>query len=116
MLSVAFCFTSCPMVSCACVTSAFWHLWHSELRQIFPGQPKHCPLTHGHSAEFFVELDCRLVPVEHRPFQSAALPVPSDCCDVAQQSIAETAPAIRFIDKQIFDVNSWQAEKSRIVV
>jgi hypothetical protein len=66
---------------------------------------------HRHGAEFFVKVDGWLVPIEHRPFQSATLPFFGYSCDVTKQSVPEAASAKRFVDKEILDIDPRQTEK-----
>src|SRR5262249_54030401 len=88
----------------------------SERLQVFSRDAKHCPFAHRRRSQFPVKINRRLIPIQHRPFQPPAIAFFGKSRDVKKQRSPETAPAMRFVDEKILDVDSWTAEERRIVV
>src|SRR6266545_2821116 len=87
-----------------------------EFLELLTGHAEYRPFSHRHRAKFFVKIDRRLVPIQHRPFQPTATPLRRQFGDITQQSAAEAAPTERFIDVEVFDINPWLAKECRITV
>ena len=50
--------------------------------QVGAGNPKNRPLTHRHRPKFFVEINCRFVPIQNRPLEPAAVSLLGEPGDV----------------------------------
>src|SRR5205809_134798 len=80
------------------------------------GQTERGPLRHRPGAEALVKADRRLIPVEHRPLEAAALPLHRHCGKLRQQPAADTvAPELRS-HVQILEIDTASSQERRVVV
>src|SRR5690606_3611162 len=86
-----------------------------EVEQCLPGQPVGGPLFLGAGAEGFVEIDCRGVPVQYGPFETAAVAGDRQLRQVAQQRLAGAQAAGLGADVEVFQVQPVLAEPGGIV-
>ena len=88
----------------------------SQILQRLTGHTEHGPLVHRDGAQLFIESDCRFVPVENGPFESAALALARDPGKFNKHG-ATVSPAPHFRnDEQVFKVQTGPAQERREVV
>src|SRR5688500_3123276 len=73
-------------------------------------EAEEAPLSQRPRAEFGVEIDRRLVPVEHGPFDAAAAALVGELGDAAQQGEADATAAVRGEHEQVFEVDAGFGE------
>src|SRR5581483_12116119 len=66
-------------------------------------------------AERAVEVDCRLVPIEDRPLDTAVAARAGDVDEARQQRFAEAGAAMLWLDEQVFEIDAGLAEPGREV-
>src|ERR1043166_2451041 len=67
-------------------------------------QPKDGPFVHRFRAQSPVELDGRLVPIEHGPLHPAAATITGNVRQMHEQSAAITFAALLWLNEQIFEI------------
>src|SRR5947209_17467577 len=73
------------------------------------------PLAQHLCTQAFVEVDRRLVPVEHLPFHAVAILPLGDTSQLRQERLADAFAAILRLDEEIFQKKARLAAPSRIV-
>jgi hypothetical protein len=84
--------------------------------QSIPGHSMNRPIAHRNCTQRFVKRDCRLVPIQHRPFQSTTITLDRDSCEAPQDRSANPQIARLGFDEQVFQIEPRLAEKCRKVV
>jgi hypothetical protein len=80
------------------------HCFIGQAGQGFAGYAIYGPIVHWNGAEVLVELNRGLIPIEHRPLETAAIAVDRESGQVHEKGFPETA-APHFRDyKQILQV------------
>src|SRR5499427_3714357 len=87
-----------------------------ELAEGVAGDAEDRPRIHRLGAEFLVEADRRLVPVEHRPLEAAAAALDGESGQMHEQCLAVAAPAELRHDEEILEVQARPGEERRVVV
>src|SRR5512138_1787247 len=87
-----------------------------ERTQRFTGQTKYRPVVERIGADSFIEIDRKLIPVEHCPFESSAIAIYGNSRKLREQSKPNTmTPRFRFHEK-IFEVNAALRQKRGVVM
>src|SRR5262245_39392071 len=88
----------------------------SKLGERFSGRPNDPPIGKDIGAESAIETLGGDVPVEHRPFESAASSFPRDPSHSNQQRLAAAATAVFGANEQIFEIETLAPEEGGVVV
>lgn len=75
------------------------------------GEAKDCPILHRDGAEFLVEIDRGLIPVEHGPLHASATTRVGDGGEVEQQGATVTGAAIIRANEEIFEIETGFGEE-----
>ena len=93
-------------------------LFHHPIYQIQcrPGHPESRPLVHWNCSNSPVEADGEIVPVEHRPLESAAVTLDCNSRKRRKQREANATPARFRLYEKIFEKKSALSEERGIIV
>lgn len=75
------------------------------------GEAKDCPILHWDGAEFLVEIDRRLIPIEHGPLHASATTRVGDGGEVEQQGATVTGAAVIGANEEIFEIETGFGEE-----
>src|SRR5437867_5731758 len=87
-----------------------------EIVQCFADQSEDGPIVHWSGSDALVEIDGRLVPVEHRPLHPPASALLRQAGEMSQQRFSVAAAAHLRLDEEILEIDSGLAEERGVVV
>jgi hypothetical protein len=87
-----------------------------EARQRLAGEAVDGPVVHRTRTEALVKTDRRLVPVEHPPFEPAAIALGREARETRHERAADPLSTMRGKNEQVLQVESAPAEERRVVV
>ena len=79
-------------------------------RQRVTGESEGGPFVHVLRADLLVEIDRQLVPVQHGPVETPAIPIHRDARQLAKQSEANAMLAKHRLDEEVFEIDTALAE------
>src|SRR5690348_1048114 len=86
-----------------------------EVSQSLTSQPEHGPLLQRNRSELLIEVDGRLIPIEHAPLHAAIIPLACDSRQLLEQRHADSLPPKVGLYEHVFQVQSRLTQEGRVV-
>src|SRR3546814_7987647 len=83
-----------------------------QCRKCVAAEPIDDPLALHFGTETLIEADRRLVPIEHRPFETATAARDADLRELREQPLADALAALCRLHEQVFEVQARLDRKS----
>lgn len=91
-------------------------LTSGQLPERIAGKSEYSPIVERLCADTLVEIDCKLIPVEHCPLESAAVSLESDLRERGKERKANSFTSCFGPNEEILEVNPALSEEGRVIV